>query len=120
MRRGSTNITCKAPFFQRPEQRYPVHPRRLHDHGLHTALRQPLRQAIQVCCEGGKLLYRLLCAVGGHRHEMAGGAHVNAGRVQVQLGQFRWQMLPLPCSLARPFRTVQLRLSSSSPLPLQV
>ena len=76
----------KAPFFQHAEQRYPVHPRRLHDHGLHAALGQPLRQAIQVRCEGGKLLYRLLRTVGGHRDEMAGGAHVDARRIQVQLG----------------------------------
>ena len=31
--------------------------------------------------------HRLLRPVGGHRHEMAGSAHVNARRVQVQLGQ---------------------------------
>ena len=34
----------EAPLFQRPEQRYPVHSRRLHDHRLHTALGQPVRQ----------------------------------------------------------------------------
>ena len=37
-------------------------------------------------------------------HEMAGGAHVDARRVQVYLGQLRWQTLPLPYSLSHWFR----------------
>ena len=53
-------------------------------------------------------MHRRLRTVGGNCHIVAGGAHVDARCVQVQLGQFRWQMLPLPCSLARPFRTPQL------------
>ena len=77
----------QSPLLQHTEQRYPVHAGGLHDHRFHTALRKPLRQTVQVRCEGGKLLYRLLRAVGGHRDEMAGGAHVDARRVQVQLGQ---------------------------------
>ena len=80
--------------FQHTEQRYPVHAGGLHDHGLHTALGQPVRQTVQVRRESLKLLHRLLRAVGGNRHEVAGGPHVNAGRVQVQLGQpFRFALL---------------------------
>ena len=77
----------EAPLFQHPEQRYPVHAGGLHDHGVHAALHQPVRQAVQVRREGLKLTHRLLRAVSGNCHEMAGGPHVNARCVQVQLGQ---------------------------------
>ena len=77
----------EAPFFQHPEQRYPVHAGGLHDHGLHTTLGQPVRQTVQVRRESLELSHRLLRPVGGHRHIVAGSAHVNARRVQVQLGQ---------------------------------
>ena len=81
-------------LFQHPEQRYPVHAGGLHDHRLHTALGQPVRQTVQVRREGLKLTHRLLRAVSGHRDEMAGGPHVNARRVQVQLGQpFRFSLV---------------------------
>ena len=40
--------------------------------------------------------HRRLRAAGGHRHEMAGGPHVDARRVQVYLGQLRGQTLPPP------------------------
>ena len=79
----------EVPLFQHPEQGYPVHAGGLHDHGLHTALRQPIGQTIQVRREGLKLLHRLLRPVGRNRHEMAGGAYGHARRVQVQLGQPR-------------------------------
>ena len=78
----------EAPLFQHTEQRYPVHAGGLHGHGLHTALRQPVRQTVQVPRESLKLLYRLLGPIGGYRHIVAGGPHVNARHVQVQLGQF--------------------------------
>ena len=88
---GSTSITYQhhldAPILQHPEQRYPVHAGGLHDHGVHAALHQPVGQAVQVRREGGKLSHRLLRPVGGNCHEVAGGPHVNARRVQVQLGQ---------------------------------
>ena len=93
----------KSPLFQHPEQRYPVHPSRLHYHGLHSALRQPASQAIQVRREGGELLHRLCGAVGRHRHEMAAGPHIDARRVQICLGKLRWQTLPPTSSLARRF-----------------
>ena len=74
-------------LFQHPEQRYPVHAGGLHDHGLHTALGQPVRQAVQVHRESLILTHRLLRPVGGNCHIVAGGPHVDARRVQVQLGQ---------------------------------
>ena len=91
-------------LFEHPEQRYPVHAGGLHDHGLHAALRQPVRQAIQIRRKAGELAHRRLRAVRRHRHEMAGGAHVDSRRVQVQLGQLRRQTLPLPCGLSLRFR----------------
>ena len=77
----------QSPLFQHPEQQYPVHAGGLHDHGLHSALGQPVCQTVQVRREGLKLTHRLLRAVGGNCHIVAGGAHVDARRVQVQLGQ---------------------------------
>ena len=77
----------EAPFFQHPEQRYPVHAGGLHDHGVHVALGQPVRQTVQVRREGLELTHRRLRPVGGNCHIVAGGPHVNARRVQVQLGQ---------------------------------
>ena len=77
----------KASFLQHTEQRYPVHAGGLHDHGLHAALGQPVRQTVQVRRESLKLPYRLLRTVGRYRHIVAGGPHVDASRVQVQLGQ---------------------------------
>ena len=77
----------EVSLFQHPEQRYPVHAGGLHDHGLHTALRQPVCQTVQVRRESLELSHRLLRAVGGNCHIVAGGPHVNARRVQVQLGQ---------------------------------
>ena len=94
----------EAPFFQHAEQGYPVHPSRLHDHGLHAALRQPLRQTVQVGRESLKLAHRLFGPIGGNCHIVAGGAHVDAPSVQVQLGQLRGQTLPLPCGLSHRFR----------------
>ena len=77
----------EVPLFHHPEQGYPVHAGGLHDHGLHTALGQPVRQTVQIRREGLELSNRRFRPVGGHRHKMAGSAHVNARRVQVQLGQ---------------------------------
>ena len=57
----------ESPFLQNPEQRYPVHPGGLHDHGLHSALRKPVSQAVQVRREGLKLLHRRLRPVGRYR-----------------------------------------------------
>ena len=91
----------EAPFFQHPEQRYPVHAGGLHNHGLHTTLGQPVRQAVQVGREGLNLSHRLLRPVGGNRHEMAADTHVYAGRVQVDPGQLCRQMLCSPDLLHR-------------------
>ena len=93
----------EVPLFQHPEQGYPVHAGGLHDHGLHTALGQPVRQTVQVSREGLELSNRLCGTVGGYRHEMAVGPHVDARRVQICLGKLRGQTLPPPCSLARRF-----------------
>ena len=89
MRLGVHQHHLEAPFFQHPEQRYPVHAGGLHDHRLHTALRKPVRQTVQVRREGLKLTHRLFGPIGGNCHIVAGGPHVNARRVQVQLGQSR-------------------------------
>ena len=94
MRRGVHQHHLKPTLFQHPEQWYPVHAGGLHDHGLHAALGQPVRQTIQVRREGGELAHRRLRAVGGHRHEVAAGSHVDARRVQVYLSQLRGQTLP--------------------------
>ena len=66
-----------------------------HHHRLHTAFSKPLGQAVQVGGEGLKLPHRLFCPVGRNRHEMAGGAHINSCRVQIQLGQFPAGSAPL-------------------------
>ena len=79
----------KPTLFQHPERWYPVNAGGLHGHGHHAALPQPVRQTVQVRRESLKLLYRLLRPVGGYRHEVAGGPHVDAGRFPVQLGQIR-------------------------------
>ena len=84
----------KSPLFQHPEQRYPVHPGGFHHHGLHSALRQPLRQAVQVRRVGRELPHRLLRTVLGHRHKVTAGPHVDSRCVQVYLGQLRRQSLP--------------------------
>ena len=78
MRRGSHQHHLEAALFQHPEQRYPVHAGGLHDHRFHPALTQPVRQAVQVRGESLKFLHRWLRPVGGHRHEMAAGPHVDA------------------------------------------
>ena len=44
---------------------------------------------MRVRSESLKFLHRLFRAVGGNRHIVAGGAHVDARHVQVQLGQPR-------------------------------
>ena len=106
----------KPPLFQHPEQRNPVHPSRLHDHGLHFALGQPVRQAIQVGREGGELVHRRFGAVLGHRHEMAGGAHVDPRRVQVHPGQLRGQTLRPSSGLAHRLGA-PLACSHHLPLP---
>ena len=87
----------EAPLLQHPEQRYPVHAGGLRDHGLHTTLAQPVRQTVQVRRESLKLPHRWLLSVGGHRHIVAGGAHIDARRVQVQLGQ-SCRFCPAPAS----------------------
>ena len=86
----------EVPLFQHPEQGYPVHAGGLHDHGLHTALGQPVRQTVQVRREGLELSNRLCGTVGEYRHEMAVGPHVDARRVQICLGKLRGQTLPPP------------------------
>ena len=65
-----------SPLFQHPEEGYPVHPRRLHDHGLHAALEisqsaRRYRSAVQ----GPKTLAPAASArPAGTAYEMAGGA----------------------------------------------
>ena len=53
---------------------------------------------MQVRSESLKLLHRLLRPVGRNRHIVAGGAHVNARRIQVQLGQSRRFCPALACA----------------------
>ena len=77
----------EVSLFQHPKQRYPVHAGGLHHYGFHAAFGKPVSQTVQVRREGLELLNRRFRPVGGHRHEMAGSAHVDARRVQVQLGQ---------------------------------
>ena len=96
MHRGSTSITWKPRSSSTPNSGIPVHAGGLPDYGLHAALGQPVRQTVQVRRESLKLLHRLLRAVDGNRHIVAGGPHVDASRVQVQLGQpFSGFALPL-------------------------
>ena len=57
----------ESPFLQNSEQRNPIHAGRLHDHGLHAALGQPVSQMVQVRREDLKLLPRLLRPVGESR-----------------------------------------------------
>ena len=92
----------EAPLFQHPEQRYPVHAGGLHGHGCYAAFGKPVRQAVQVRSEGLKLLHRLFRTILGNRHEMTGGAYIDARRMKVQLGQLRWIRAALLASIHRP------------------
>ena len=83
MRRGSTSITWKPRPSSTPNsgiQYTPV------DSMTTVSTPHSVSQSAKRyrSAESLKLLHRLFRAVGGHRDEMAGGAHVDARRVQVQ------------------------------------
>ena len=105
---------------QNSEQRNPIHAGRLHDHGLHAALGQPVEpDAIQVRREEPQILAP--AAPPGRQESRRNGwwrPRRCTCRIQVYLGQLRGQTLPPPGRLARRPGPPVLRssgVSSSSP-----
>ena len=84
---GVDQHDLKAALLEDLVERNPVDPSRLHRHGLHSALRQPVRQPVQVGSEGAELAHRLRVAVGRDRYEMAVLSAVDAGRIRLDAFQ---------------------------------
>jgi hypothetical protein len=82
---GIDQLDVKAALFEHFEQGNPVHPGRLHHHGVNLTLPQPLGQGVEIGRKRPKALHRLLIAIRGHGHPVVFGPHINPGRVQIQL-----------------------------------
>ena len=82
-------LDVKSALFEHFEQRNPLDPGRLHYHGRNLALPQPCSQGIEIGGKGPKTLHRLLIAIGGHRHPVGVGPHINPGGIEIELLSLR-------------------------------
>jgi len=58
---------------------------RLHHHGLHLTLSQPLGQGVEISRQRPTALHRLLIAITGHGHPVGVGPHINPGGIAMHL-----------------------------------
>jgi hypothetical protein len=82
---GIDQLDVKTALFEHFEQGNPVHPGRLHHHGVNLALPQPLGQGVEIDCERPEFLHRLLIAIRGHCHPVRLRPQINSGCIEIEL-----------------------------------
>jgi hypothetical protein len=84
----------KAPAIEQLKERNPVHPGRLHRHGLDLQRGQPIGKCLQIIGEARETAHRFLTQIRIHRHPLLTTADVDPRTVGVNHSQ------PLPFLLA--------------------
>ena len=69
-------LDVKPVLFEHFEQGNPIHPGRLHHHGVKLTLTQLLGQGIEIGSKRSKALHRLLIAITGHGHPVGFCPHI--------------------------------------------
>src|SRR6478672_11093284 len=88
------NVDLESMVLQNLMQRYPIDSRGLHYHCLDSACLQPLRHAMQICCEASECSHWLGISPCGHCHIMFRITHVDTGSISIQLWKAILPILP--------------------------
>ena len=91
---GVDELDLEAARLEDLKERDPVDSGGFHDHGVDSALLEPVSQTVQIGGEALEAAHGLRIAVLGNRHVVLGGSDIDAGGVEVHSLEARGNPVP--------------------------